>query len=95
MKNLARYAIASVVSHRYNEHILPSQFEESIEHELKDVISRWEEFEKYVRLDDINREFYFREAFDPQTGEKTVDANWGAYYKGRTLNRDLAAFFEY
>lgn len=95
VKNLARYAIASVVSHRYNEHILPSQFEESIEHELADVISKWEEFEKYVRLDEINRGFYFREAFDPQTGEKTVDANWGAYYKGRTLNRDLAAFFGY
>jgi hypothetical protein len=95
VKNLARYAIASVVSHRYNEHILPSQFEESIAQELTDVISKWEEFEKYVRLDEINRGFYFREAFDPQTGEKTVDANWGAYYKGRTLNRDLAVFFGY
>ena len=48
-----------------------------------------------VRADDTNKYYYFRELYDPQTGEKTVDANWGAYYKGRTLNRDLKAFFGY
>ena len=42
-----------------------------------------------------NKYYYFRELYDPQTGEKTVDANWGAYYKGRTLNRDLKVFFGY
>lgn len=95
VKNLARFAIACVISHRYNESLNPSDFEESIDKELTDIISKWEEFEKSVRADDTNKYYYFRELYDPQTGEKTVDANWGAYYKGRTLNRDLKAFFGY
>ena len=95
VKNLARYAIANVLSHRYNDQINPSQFEESIDAQLKDIISKWEDFEKYARAEETNKNFYFREMFDQITGEKTVDANWGAYYKGRTLNRDLKTFFRY
>lgn len=95
VSNLARYAIACVVSHRYKDSIPPGQFDESLAIELKDVISRWEDFEKSVRVDETNKAFYFREKYDQETGEKTVDANWGAYYKGRTLNRDLKIFFHY
>lgn len=95
VKNLARYAIASVVSHRYNENIKPYQFDESIERELSDIITRWEDFEKYVRNDTDNKVYYFREVFDQNTGEKTVEANWGYYYKGRTLHRDLKNYFGY
>lgn len=95
VKNMARYAIASVVSHRYNEQINPSQFEASISEQLQDIIDKWDDFEKYVRSDETNKRFYFREMYDQNTGEKTIDANWVAYYKGRTLNRDLKAFFAY
>ena len=95
VKNLARYAIASVVSHRYNEAITPSQYDESINRELNDIIARWEDFEKYVRTIDDNKKYYFREVFDQITGEKTIEANWGYYYKGRTLNRDLKFYFGY
>lgn len=93
VKNLARYAITCVISHRYNEHINPSDFDESINSELSDIVSRWEDFEKYIRSEDTNRYYYFRELYDQQTGEKTIEANWGAYYKGRTLNRDLKNYF--
>lgn len=93
VKNLARYAITCVISHRYNEHINPSDFDESINSELSDIVSRWEDFEKYIRSEDTNRYYYFRELYDQQTGEKTIEANWGAYYKGRTLNRDLKSYF--
>ena len=95
VKNLARYAIASVVSHRYNEHINPSEFDDSIDRELSDIISKWEDFEKSVRSEDNNKFYYFREIYDQQTGEKTIEANWGSYYKGRTLNRDLKLFFNF
>ena len=93
VNNLARYAIANVVSHRYNDHISPAQFNESISEQLRDVISQWEDFEKYVRMDETNKSFYFREMYDQNTGEKTIDANWSSYYKGRTLNRDLKQYF--
>lgn len=93
VKYQARFAIACVVSHHYNESLKPSEFDDSIKKELADVISRWEDFEKYVRTDDDNKYYYFHEIFDPNTGERTVEANWGAYYKGRTLNRDLRSYF--
>lgn len=93
VKNLARFAIACVVSHRYNDTIGPSEFSDSISVELSNVILKWEDFEKYVRADDDNKYYYFHEIFDPNTGERTVEANWSAYYKGRTLNRDLKLFF--
>lgn len=95
VKNIARYAIACVVSHRYNENINPAKFDESIDQQLKEIVNQWEDFEKFVRNDETNKKFYFREMFDQNTGEKTIDANWGAYYKGRTLNRDLKLFFEF
>lgn len=93
VKNLARYAIACVVSHRYNEHINPSDFDDSISRELSEIISRWEDFEKSIRSDETNKKYYFREVYDQQTGEKTIETNWGAYYKGRTLNQDLKKYF--
>ncbi len=95
VNNLARYAIACVVSHRYNDHINPSQFDESINHELHAVISNWENFEKYVRSVDKNKHYYFKEIYDPITGDKTIEANWGSYYKGRTLNNDLKEYFHF
>lgn len=95
VKNLARYAIASVVSHRYNDNINPYQFEESIANELNDIISRWEDFEKTIRSDETNKYYYFKEVYDVNTGEKTINTNWGSYYKGRTLNRDLKNYFGY
>ena len=93
VKNLARYAIACVVSHRYNDHIFPTNFEESIDHELNSIVSDWEIFETYVRTLEINRQYYFKEKFDSNTGEKTIEANWSSYYKGRTLNNDLKNYF--
>ena len=93
VKNLSRFAIACVVSHRYIENLRPSEYDESIDRELTDVISRWGDFEKYVMSDETNRDYYFREVFDQDTGEKTVYVNWTYYYKGRTLNRDLKNYF--
>ena len=94
-KNLARFAIASVASHRYDDSLSPYDFDESISRELADIISKWEDFEKYVRTVDDNKYYYFHEIFDPITGERTIEANWGAYYKGRTVNRDIIEYFKF
>lgn len=93
--NLARFAIACVMSHRYNDAISPSDFSNVISADLDDVLSKWDDFEKYVRNDEANKAFYFREVYDRETGEHTVETNWSSYYKGRTLSRDLKAFFKF
>lgn len=95
VNDLARYAIACVVSQKYSEDLNPADFEEIVMNELGQVINRWPDFEKYVRNDETNKNYYFREVYDQQTGEKTVETNWGGYYKGRTLNRDLQSYFNY
>ena len=95
VNDLARYAIVCVVSQKYSADLNPANFEEKVLTELETVIKQWAEFEKFIRNDETNKNYYFREVFDQQTGERTVDANWGGYYKGRTLNRDLRTYFHY
>lgn len=60
---------------------------------LKKTIDEWPKFEKYVRTIDVNRNYYFKEVYDKATGDKTIETNWAAYYKGRTLNDDLKNYF--
>lgn len=93
--NLARYSIACVVSHRYNDNLSLIAFDDSVAENLKSVIEEWPSFEKYVRTTTLNKQYYFKEVFDKETGEKTIETNWAAYYKGRTLNDDLKAFFNF
>lgn len=93
--NLARYSIASVVSHYYKDSLPLDKYNESIEENLKNVIDEWPKFEKYVRTTDLNRNYYFKEVYDKATGEKTIETNWASYYKGRTLNDDLKNYFHF
>lgn len=93
--DIARYAIACVVSQKYTDNLNPAEFEEDIMRNLETIINQWPEFEKFIRNDDINKRYYFREIYDQNTGERTVEANWTSYYKGRTLDKDLRQFFIY
>lgn len=95
VNDLARYAIVCVVSQKYSKDLNPADFEGKVMEELNNVISQWPEYEKYIRTDETNKNYYFREVYDQQTGEKTVETNWGGYYKGRTLNRDLRNYFHF
>lgn len=95
INNLARYSIACVVSHRYSDNLNLDRFDESINSNLTDVINEWPNFEKYVRTIEQNRKYYFKEVYDKETGEKTVETNWASYYKGRTLNGDLKKYFQF
>ncbi|GMN08758.1 hypothetical protein MTsPCn9_07860 [Croceitalea sp. MTPC9] len=57
-----------------------------------ETIQQWFDFEKYVKNLPTNRS-YFREMFDPETGERTLEINFDNYYKGRTLSTDLINYF--
>lgn len=95
VNDIARYAIACVVSQRYTDVLNPANFEQDVMQNLEDVITRWPEFEKTIRNDETNKKYYFREIYDPNTGERTVETNWASYYKGRTLNSDLRKYFKF
>ena len=95
VNDIARYAIACVVSQKYTENLNPADFEENVMRNLEIVINQWSDFEKFIRNDETNKKYYFREIYDQNTGERTVETNWASYYKGRTLNRDLRQYFNY
>lgn len=95
VNDIARYAIACVVSQKYTDSLNPADFEQDVMHNLEIVINQWPEFGKNIRNDETNKSYYFREIFDQITGERTVETNWASYYKGRTLNRDLRQYFDY
>ena len=95
VNDIARYAIACVVSQKYTDILNPADFEQDVMRNLEIVINQWPEFEKYIRNDETNKKYYFREIYDQNTGERTVETNWASYYKGRTLNTDLRQYFKY
>lgn len=57
------------------------------------VLSRWKEFEMAI-IRKVSNSDYFRYYEDPETLEKKSEINFEGYYKGKTLNSDLIAYFE-
>lgn len=91
----ARYAITTVISNKFNDSFEIEEYDNRIEEELKIIIGKWESFEDYVRQTDENKRYYFKERFDAITGEKYIETNWTAYYKGRTLLSDIKQYFSF
>lgn len=94
IRQYARYSIVYVVSKTYSSDLSNENTNTLIKEEVDKVANRWEDFEKYAMSTPDNKVFYFKEKVDLQTGEKQIDANWTAYYKGRTLRKDLDTFFQ-
>jgi hypothetical protein len=92
--NIARHAITSVISNRFNENIQTEQFDENINKELEDIVSKWTDFESVMRNNEENKLYYFKEIYDKGSGQKIIETNWGSYYKGRTLIKDLNDYFK-
>lgn len=56
------------------------------------ILSIWLNFESYA-ISLATNSTYFRAYVDPDTDEKQKELNYSGYYKGRTLDEDLAKFF--
>lgn len=78
----SRYAVICAVGHikpNVNKHT-----SSDVEKNIKGVIKKWKEFEKYVVGQKNNVQYYIGNT-------KTID--FDNYYKGKTLNFDLKKFF--
>lgn len=93
VKYNGRHAIICVIANRFIDSLKVEEFEDFIDKELTDIINAWPNFEDQIRQSDENKKYYFKEIFDKESGEKIIETNWTAYYKGRTLLRDLKYFF--
>lgn len=94
-RNLGRYAITCVIANMFKEDLPIEEYDNTIDTFLKQIIDQWPNFEDFARQDDTNKQYYFKEIFDKETGQKIVETNWTAYYKGRTILRDLKTFFKF
>lgn len=84
-----KYAVTTVVVAKcYKD----SNSMNDIEQHVTSVVDQWLEFERYASEKPENS-FYFRVYQDEETGNTTRDYNYDGYYKGRTLNADLASYF--
>lgn len=88
-----RYAITCVVANRYIDSIATDDFNVKVNEFLKDVINKWDAFLEYARRMKHNKKF-FKETYDKRSGQKVIEANWGTYYHGNTLLKDLISFFK-
>lgn len=94
-RKLGRYAIVCIIANRFDKDIQNNQYEDVLNNQLSDIISKWSDFEDTARQDDDNKKYYFKEMFDKETGDKFIESNWTAYYKGRTILRDIRQFFNF
>ena len=95
-KTTARFAIVNVTTALYFDEDTPlDKYDEDINESLSEIVKQWPSFEQYVRSTAANQKYYFKEVFDKDTGERTIETNWTAYYKGRTLSADLKYFFNF
>lgn len=94
-RNLGRYAITCIVSNKFDKLLPLEKYEETIDGQVKSTIALWSSFEDFVRQDNDNKLYYFKEIFDKESGDKIIETNWTAYYKGRTILRDIKKYFEF
>lgn len=85
-----KYAVTSIVVRTHFKNIASL---EHVEEYSDQVLDKWIDFERYATEKPENS-FYFRTYQDEQTNEITRNYNFDGYYKGRTLNADLANFFK-
>lgn len=94
-KNLGRYSITCVVASKFNKDFAVEKFDELTDQFVKEIVSKWSKFEETIRQEAENKKYYFKEIFDKESGERIIETNWTAYYKGRTLLTDLKKYFEF
>ncbi len=78
----SRYAVICAIGH-----IKPNvnkNTSNDVEKNIKPIIKKWKEFEKYIPKQKNNSQYYIGKT-------KTIDLD--NYYKGKTLNLDLKKFF--
>ena len=94
-KNLGRYSIACIVANKFDPSIKIDEYDEVADELVNEIVNNWKRFEDTIRQDSENKKYYFKEIFDKESGERIIETNWTAYYKGRTLLRDLKQFFQF
>lgn len=85
-----KYAVSSVV---VAQHYADNSSLAGISDHVHEIINRWPNFETFAAEKKENSD-YFQDIYDRDSGGTSKHYNFDGYYKGRTLNNDLAIFFD-
>jgi hypothetical protein len=85
-----KFAVVSVCM-RYYDDELPLDKVGTL---LARVLKRWRTFERYASTKAPGNGNYFTTIVNRSTGETEQYRNFDAYYKGRTINKNLESFFD-
>jgi hypothetical protein len=94
-RNLGRYAIACIVSNKFDKELTIEEYDKVIDIQVMEIVKDWRNFEDAVRQKNENKKYYFKEMFDKETGDRIIETNWTAYYKGRTILRDIKQYYNF
>jgi len=86
------YGFYAVVYVAFFESSSMLTLENRVEECVQAALSKWLQFEDFVREQRHNHD-YFRRISATESNAETLEANYQGYYKGRTLNEDLRTFF--
>lgn len=85
-----KYAVASVI---VAKHFVDHNSISEVESHVNEVIDQWLNFEIFASEKAENSD-YFQITYNDEFEVKARNYNYDGYYKGRTLNSDLAKFFK-
>lgn len=94
-RNLGKYAITTIIASGFTSELPIDKYEKVIAIQLKNIIDQWPSFEEKARERPENKMYYFKEIFDKVTGDRIIETNWTAYYKGRTILDDIRQYFNF
>ena len=86
-----KYAIVYAVSRLLEENIEVDNISELVDKYVYKTLSIWKDFESSVISKYLNMNYFFSSI--NATGDTITDINFDGYYKGRTVNEDIKAFF--
>lgn len=93
--NALRYGKLAVVAtscKNFNNEINNEDLREKAKEAVNEYLDKWLDYERHIASLGHNED-YFTENMDEKTGQVTFEVNYDNYYKGRTLNSDLKAYF--
>jgi hypothetical protein len=87
-----RMAVVAVASKEFRNDTKSVDFRQEAEKAANKYLDKWLDFEGHISNLKYN-EAYFRAYADRETGGVRYEVNYDNYYKGRTVNSDLKAYF--
>ncbi|TWI84952.1 AIPR protein [Lacibacter cauensis] len=88
-----KIAMVGVIAKYYTSNVKVGNFEQEVISNADLILSRWLRFEEFVKSQPDNRA-YFRKYTDQDSGQEVIEVNFDNYYKGKTLTKDLNAYFK-